>query len=99
MPDELKLLDRRAVCALFGDIDASTLYRGIQNGRFPAPIKPGRGTARWLRNECEAALRQIAAERDDPALQAEAAQRIAQANKARARTRALRKAERDALTT
>lgn len=54
-----ELLDRRAVCALFGGvrpINAATLYRGIRAGRFPAPIKVG-ASARWLRAECEAALR------------------------------------------
>ena len=53
------LLDRPAVCRYFGGcrpLNAATLYRGIRAGRYPAPIKVGPGTSRWLRSECEAAL-------------------------------------------
>jgi predicted DNA-binding transcriptional regulator AlpA len=53
------LLDRREACAFFGGskpINPSTLYRGIRQGRYPAPIKVGPGSSRWLREECEAAL-------------------------------------------
>ena len=56
-----ELLDRPAVCRLFGGtrpINPATLYRGIRAGRFPAPIKVG-ASARWLRAECEAALREM----------------------------------------
>jgi len=52
------LLDRREVCTLFGGsrpLNASTLYRGIRKGTFPAPIHVG-GSSRWLREECEAVL-------------------------------------------
>jgi predicted DNA-binding transcriptional regulator AlpA len=53
------LLDLRAVCALFGGtrpINPATLYRGIRLGRYPAPIKIGPGSSRWLREECDAVL-------------------------------------------
>jgi predicted DNA-binding transcriptional regulator AlpA len=53
------LLDRRAVCELFGGtkpINAATLYRGIRQGRFPRPVRIG-GSSRWLRAECETVLR------------------------------------------
>jgi predicted DNA-binding transcriptional regulator AlpA len=53
------LLDRREVCRFFGGtkpIDASTLYRGIREGRYPSPVKVGPGSSRWLHSECEAAL-------------------------------------------
>jgi predicted DNA-binding transcriptional regulator AlpA len=56
---EAELLDLRAVCRLFGGtrpINPATLYRGIHAGRYPAPVKVGPGTSRWLRAECEAAL-------------------------------------------
>jgi predicted DNA-binding transcriptional regulator AlpA len=56
----MELLDRSAVCRLFGGsrpIDASTLYRGIRQGRYPRPVKIGPGSSRWLRSECEIALR------------------------------------------
>jgi predicted DNA-binding transcriptional regulator AlpA len=54
------LLDRVEVCRLFGGtkpINPATLYRGIKLGRYPKPIKVGPGSSRWLRSECEAALR------------------------------------------
>ena len=56
------LLDRKEVCYLFGGskpIDASTLYRGIRQGRYPKPIKVGPGSSRWLRSECELCLQQM----------------------------------------
>jgi predicted DNA-binding transcriptional regulator AlpA len=59
-----RLLDRREVCIFFGGtsrpINAATLYRGIKLGRYPQPVKVGPGSSRWLRAECEAALRQMA---------------------------------------
>jgi predicted DNA-binding transcriptional regulator AlpA len=53
------LFDRAEVCRFFGGtrpLNAATLYRGIRKGRFPAPIKVGPGSSRWLRSECEAFL-------------------------------------------
>ena len=53
------LLDRMGVCRYFGGskpINTATLYRHIRQGRIPRPIKVG-GSSRWLREECEAALR------------------------------------------
>ena len=38
---------------------ASTLYRGIRKGRYPKPLKVSPGSSRWLRDECEAALRSM----------------------------------------
>ena len=58
-----ELLDRRAVCQYFGGtrpLNPATLYRGIRVGRYPAPVKVGPGSSRWLRAECEAALAQMA---------------------------------------
>jgi predicted DNA-binding transcriptional regulator AlpA len=55
-----ELLDRAETCRYFGGtrpIDAATLYRGIRRGRYPRPVKVGPGSSRWLRSECEAALR------------------------------------------
>jgi predicted DNA-binding transcriptional regulator AlpA len=57
-----ELLDRDAVCRLIGGtrpINAATLYRGIRKGRYPAPVKVGPGSSRWLRSECENALAQM----------------------------------------
>jgi predicted DNA-binding transcriptional regulator AlpA len=55
MRPELELLDRRAVCALFGNIHAATLYRHVRAGVVPQPVKVG-ALSRWLRSECETAL-------------------------------------------
>jgi predicted DNA-binding transcriptional regulator AlpA len=60
------LLTMRDVCALFGGsrpIDASTLYRGIRAGRYPAPIKVGPGSSRWLRAEVEGVIAAMVARR------------------------------------
>ncbi len=57
--DMCDLLDRREVCKFFGGtkpIDPATLYRGVRKGRYPAPVKVGPGSSRWLRSECETAL-------------------------------------------
>jgi predicted DNA-binding transcriptional regulator AlpA len=57
-----ELLDKGEVCRYFGGtrpINPSTLYRGIRQGRFPQPVKVGPGSSRWLRSECEAALREM----------------------------------------
>jgi predicted DNA-binding transcriptional regulator AlpA len=56
------LLDCEAVCGLFGGskpINPATLYRWIRAGRAPRPVKVGPGCSRWLRSECEAALRRM----------------------------------------
>jgi len=54
-----ELLDRLEVCRFFGGtkpINPSTLYRGIRKGRYPRPVKIA-GSSRWLRPECDAALK------------------------------------------
>jgi predicted DNA-binding transcriptional regulator AlpA len=60
------LLDIDDVCAFFGGtrpLNPSTIYRGLGK-RFPNPIKVGPNNSRWLRSECEDALRAMAAERE-----------------------------------
>jgi len=55
------LLDRRAVCELFGGtrpINPSTLYRNIRKGVYPKPIHIG-GSSRWLASECQEVLRRL----------------------------------------
>jgi predicted DNA-binding transcriptional regulator AlpA len=57
-----ELLDRVEVCRYFGGsrpINPATLYRGIRLGRYPRPVKVGPGSSRWLRSECELALRSM----------------------------------------
>jgi predicted DNA-binding transcriptional regulator AlpA len=56
----MDLMDRATVCRYFGGtkpINAATLYRGIRQGRYPSPVKVGPGSSRWLRAECETALK------------------------------------------
>jgi predicted DNA-binding transcriptional regulator AlpA len=58
----MTLLDKQEVLSFFGGtrpLNASTLYRGINAGRYPRPLKVGPGSSRWLRSECEAALRSM----------------------------------------
>jgi hypothetical protein len=47
-----------ATCIFFGGrdrpINPATLYRGVKDGRFPAPVRIG-GISRWRRSECIAA--------------------------------------------
>ena len=56
VPEPERLLDRRSLCAFFGNIHPATAYRHIRNGRIPRPVKVG-GSSRWLRGECELASR------------------------------------------
>jgi predicted DNA-binding transcriptional regulator AlpA len=55
-PSPSALLTIKDVCHFFGGLNPSTIYRGIRCGRYPAPIRVGLNTSRWLRHECEAAL-------------------------------------------
>jgi len=57
----IDLIDLKETCRVFGGskpISAATLYRGIARKLYPAPVKIG-GGSRWIRSECETALRQI----------------------------------------
>src|SRR5262245_39980962 len=54
-------LDLRSVCRFFGGskpLDPSTVYRNIKTGVIPKPIRIG-GSSRWLRSECDAALKAV----------------------------------------
>jgi predicted DNA-binding transcriptional regulator AlpA len=65
--DDDDLMSMKSVLRFFGGdkpIHASTLYRGMDRGRFPRPVKPSPNVARWLRSECEAAKRRAIEERD-----------------------------------
>jgi hypothetical protein len=66
--DQLALMDVGETCRFFGGaanpLNPSTLYRGVKSGKYPAPVKIGQGTSRWVRTECEDALRKMIAERD-----------------------------------
>jgi predicted DNA-binding transcriptional regulator AlpA len=65
-PDPDELFDMKAACIFFGGnrpLHPATFYRGIRKGRYPAPIKVGPGSSRWLRSECAAALQSMIARR------------------------------------
>ena len=68
---ELVLMDVGETCRFFGGsnspLNPATLYRGIKVGKYPPPLKVGPGTSRWIRSECEKALRKMIAERDQEA--------------------------------
>jgi predicted DNA-binding transcriptional regulator AlpA len=57
MTEQAQLLNRGEVCRFFGNIHPSTLWRGIRQGRYPAPIRIGPQLRRWSRADCETALR------------------------------------------
>lgn len=53
-----ELLDIKAACQFLGGskpINRVTLYRGIQENRFPKPVKIG-SLSRWLRTELQAVI-------------------------------------------
>jgi predicted DNA-binding transcriptional regulator AlpA len=59
------LMTLEEVCCFFGGsapLHPATIYRGI-GVRYPQPVKIGPNSNRWLRTECEAALRVLADER------------------------------------
>jgi predicted DNA-binding transcriptional regulator AlpA len=59
------LMTLEEVCGFFGGsapLHPATIYRGI-GIRYPRPVKIGPNSNRWLRHECEAALRALAGER------------------------------------
>jgi len=61
-----ELLDKAEVLRLFGGsrpLNASTLYRGIRQGRYPKPVRVGPNSSRWLLAECQAALRAMVEDR------------------------------------
>jgi predicted DNA-binding transcriptional regulator AlpA len=60
-----RLWDRETTCEFFGGIDPSTLYRGMDVGRYPRPVLVSANVARWLAGECEAALNRMIAARDN----------------------------------
>jgi len=63
-----ELVDETATCRIIGGeatpIHRATLWRGIQKGRYPRPIKVGPSTNRWNRVELADFLARAAAERE-----------------------------------
>ena len=62
-----RLLDIKAVCIRLGGtrpVDPATIYRAVQAGTLPPPIKFGR-IARWREDEIDAVLQRLADARAD----------------------------------
>lgn len=64
------LLRLPALRAATGDAGKSTIYRWIQDGIWPAPIRLGPNVAAWLADEVDAVLRARTAGADDAAVRA-----------------------------
>lgn len=62
------LVDESDACTILGGVRSpihrSTLWRGIDAGRYPRPLKVGPSTNRWRRDELVAVLNKAAAERE-----------------------------------
>jgi predicted DNA-binding transcriptional regulator AlpA len=62
------LIDESSACRLLGGEDSpihrSTLWRGVNSGRYPRPLKVGPGTNRWRLGELKAFIEKAAAARD-----------------------------------
>ncbi len=68
--DGVELLDAKEACRILGGsrpINNATLYRGIADGRFPAPVKLGGGLSRWVKTELLAAIHKFMAARETKA--------------------------------
>lgn len=62
-----ELVDEATACKIIGGaktpIHRSTLWRGINAGRFPKPLKIGPGTNRWYTSELIEFIERAAAAR------------------------------------
>ena len=76
IPTADEMMTLGATCAFFGGdkpLNPSTLYRGIKAKRYPAPVRVGPNSSRWLRSECHTAREKLIAARDGDTAPAEAA--------------------------
>ncbi|RUX97156.1 MULTISPECIES: AlpA family phage regulatory protein [unclassified Mesorhizobium] len=66
-----ELVDEAAACRLIGGsstpIHRSTLWRGINAGRYPKPLKISASTNRWRASELAAVIEKAAAARNEVA--------------------------------
>ena len=65
------LVDEPMACRILGGeqspIHRSTLWRGVNSGRYPRPLKIGESTNRWRRDELNAVIERACAERGEQA--------------------------------
>jgi len=71
LPPPPELITPDEARKIIGVISKRDMYRRINTGRFPKPIKISRGALRFVRAECHAFVQKLIAERD--ALEAERA--------------------------
>ena len=60
------LVDEKTACELLGGnrpISKTTLWRGTKSAKYPAPIKIGPKSNRWIRTELTAYIEKMAASR------------------------------------
>jgi predicted DNA-binding transcriptional regulator AlpA len=63
----IELVDCDEACRVLGGnrpINRATLYRGIQQGKYPRPIHMGPATSRWVKGELVDCVRARIAKRD-----------------------------------
>lgn len=60
----MKVLRKKAVRAMFGDVSGMTIDRWEKAGKFPKRIKLGENSVGWIQEECEAELTRRMAQRD-----------------------------------
>lgn len=48
-----KLLRIGAVCARYGDVDPSTIYKWVKAGKFPEPVQVSRQITGWWSHELD----------------------------------------------
>ena len=53
------LMRGHEVCDYFGGMNRVTLWRYVNDGKIPPPIKLSPRTARWIRSEIEAARQRM----------------------------------------
>lgn len=62
--EDIELITGQQARQILGVIAPSTMYRRINAGTFPKPVKLGRRSTRFVRGECEALAKKMVEERD-----------------------------------
>jgi predicted DNA-binding transcriptional regulator AlpA len=60
--EDEKLYDIDFVCGFFGGskpLHIATIYRGMNEGRYPRPVRPSPNVNRWVGRELKAAMQAI----------------------------------------
>lgn len=62
--NDLDLITAKEARKMFGIVTRWTMYRHIKAGLMPQPVKTLGRSKRFVRSECEAAVRKVMAARD-----------------------------------